>query len=260
MEKFGELMRFWRKSKGFSQLELACEANVSSKHISFLETERAKPSRQMVLLLADALDLPLRNRNELLKSADFAEHYERTPFESEQMDAVRQALELIINNHNPYPAIVLDWHWNIVMANQGYTNLVNLLKQYKEDFSNSNNIVELFLHENGFRPFVKNWEDIAGVTIQRLQKEHIENRSRHKELLESIAADPGIPDQWRNVNFKSHPNPVIEVEMELEGQSLNLFTTLTSLGTPIDITAEELIIEQYYPSDDEGRELFERFG
>ena len=151
MNTFGEQLRFWRKAKGFSQLELAVEANVSSKHISFLETGRSQSSREMVLLLAGTLDVSLRHRNELLKAAGFSESFSRMPIQQKEMREIQQALDLMLAKHDPYPAIVIDWDWNVLQGNEGYEKLMNNIRVQCANFPDSRNIVELIFDPNGLK-------------------------------------------------------------------------------------------------------------
>lgn len=257
MNMFCEQLRFWRKQKGLSQLDLSLEAGVSSRHISFLETARSKPSKEMVLLLADALDIPLRHRNKLLTYAGFAEHYERTPLQQDKMQHLQYALTSMLERQEPYPALVLDWDWNIVMSNQGYQRFALQIKTMKPEFVESTNIMEMLFDPLGLRPFIKNWEEVASVTIQRLHQEKMVNPDRHVELLEKLYSYPDTPQDWRQINLQQQPNPMVYVDFELAGIKIKFFSTLTSFGTPIDITAQELVIEQYYPADDATRILFE---
>ncbi len=257
LSPFGQQLRFWRKSKGFSQLDLALDANVSSKHISFLETGRNKPSREMVLLLASTLELPLRNRNELLLSAGFSENYSRTPIHKKEMESIQNVLAMMLEKHEPYPAIVLDWDWNVLMGNSGYNNMLKSVKSLQADFSTSSNIVELIFDPKGLKPFISNWEEVASTAIQRLHREKMENKNRHEGLLARLLSYPDTPSHWQSLNFKKSPEPMIYVELKIEDVSLKLLTTLSSFGTPIDITAEEIVIEQYFPADEATKQFFE---
>ncbi|MGB1257575.1 MAG: helix-turn-helix domain-containing protein [Thiolinea sp.] len=257
METFCEQLRFWRKNKGFSQLDLSLEAGISSKHISFLETARAKPSKEMVLLLADALDVPLRHRNQLLSCAGFAEHYERTPVHQDKMQNVQFALNSMLEKHEPYPAMVLDWNWNIVLANQSFQRFLQQVQALSPGFTASDNVAEMLFDPQGAKPFIRNWDEVASVIIQRLHHEKTAHPGRHTELLETLFSYPDTPQHWRQINLRQQPEPMVYVDFELAGNVLKFFTTLTSFGTPIDITAQELVIEQYYPADEATRQLFE---
>ena len=257
MDIFCEQLRFWRKQKGFSQLDLSVESGVSSRHISFLETARAKPSKDMVLLLADTLDIPLRDRNKLLTYAGFSEHYERTPLQQDKMQHLQYALTCMLDRQEPYPAMVLDWDWNILMCNQGYQRFAGQIKSMRPEFVESSNILEMLFDPHGLRPLIRNWEEVASVTVQRLHQEKMVNPERHVALLEKLFSYPDTPQDWRQINLQQQPDPMVYVDFELAGIKMKFFSTLTSFGTPIDITAQELVIEQYYPADDATRIMFE---
>lgn len=256
MDTFGEQLRFWRKAKGFSQLNLAVEANVSSKHISFLETGRSQSSREMVLLLAGTLDVSLRHRNELLKAAGFSENFSRMPIQQKEMREIQQALDLMLAKHDPYPAIVIDWDWNVLQGNEGYEKLMNNIRVECANFPDSRNIVELIFDPNGLKPFISNWEKVASITIQRLHREKLEHKGRHKALLKRLFEYPDTPTHWQSFNFSETSVPMVYIELKIKNASLKFFTTLSSFGTPIDITAEEIMIEQYFPADKETKLFF----
>ena len=257
MSNFCEQLRFWRKAKNFSQLDLALETEVSSKHISFLETGRSKPSELMVLRLCEALGLPLRSRNELLSMAGFAEHYARTPLEQDAMQQVRKTLDIILKQQEPYPATVLDWDWNIIMHNDGFSGLMAFIKAAKPEFSTSVNVAELIFSEDGFKPFLSNWEEIAAITFRRLRREQQVNPGRHEALLQKLYDDPAIPRHVFDVKGSDVDAPFVYVDCVLGDLELKFLTTVTSFGTPIDMTAEEVMIENYYPADEATRRFFE---
>jgi len=254
---FPEQLRFWRKHKNFSQLDLALESGVSSKHISFVETGRSKPSKQMVLTLCDVLNLPLRNRNELLSAAGFADQYKRTPIEKDEMVRLRETLDIILEKQEPYPLTVLDWDWNIIQKNKAFDWIYKTTKTQYPDLIDSLNIAELVFAPNGFKPFLRNWEEVAITTIRRLQFEQQESPGRHFELLKKIKQYPGVAELELSVYLDKPTEPVIYVHFVVGDHTLKFLTTLTSFGTPIDVTASELLIESYYPADDETREFLE---
>lgn len=257
MTEFGEQLRYWRKHKGLSQLDLALYADVSSKHISFLETGRAKPSREMIFQLATTLDLPLRNRNDLLAAAGFSERFSQGDLDANLMEKIQTALELILSHHAPYPALAFDWHWNIVMINDAFEKVIKMIQTINPLFSSSNNIVELTFDPNGFRPYIENWQEVASVIIQRLHRERLENPQRHQKLLEKVFSYPEIPSDWRQMDLTNTPTPMVQLNLNINQLELNLFTIISSFGTPIDITAEEITIEHYFPADEATRAFFE---
>lgn len=257
MNDFGEMLRCFRKTKNYSQFDLSSEVGVSAKHISFLETGRSKPSRQIVLSLSQVLGLNLRQQNLLLNSAGYAEGYTRNKINDDKMGSISDTLRLMIDNHNPYPAIVIDWDWNIILSNSAYQNLIRLLTAMQPGFSTSTNIVELIFDPKGFKPVIKNWQQISCLALLRLHHEQLENKGRHAALLERLKASYEFPENWNNIDYSEHPDPVICIEIELNGYHLKLLTTLSSFGTPIDITVEEIMIEHYFPADEVTKTFFE---
>ena len=260
MSDFGALLKYWRKTRRLSQLELGLTASISSKHISFLETGRAQPSREMVILLSNALDIPLNDRNVLLSLAGFSKAYSRMHIEQPDMEAVRNALTIMLNNHAPYPALVLDWDWNIVMANEPQMRLAQYIARQQPHFPQTKNILELLFDPNGFRPFVENWEEIAFVLIQRIQRERMIHEDRRSNLLERLMKYPDIPSNWDAHDHNGHSAPMVHVVLALGDLRLKLFSTLASFGTAIDVTMQELIIEQYFPVDGATKSFFESKG
>jgi len=256
MQGFGELIRQWRKSRGLSQLELGLAASVSSKHVSFLETGRAQPSREMVILLSHTLDIPLSERNVLLSLAGFSEAYSRMHIEQPEMKPVYDALTIIMDNHAPYPALVLDWDWNIVMTNEPYQKLTQLIINAQAFFPKTKNVLELLFDPNGYRPFVENWEEVAFLLIQRIQRERMIHQDRRSDLLERLMKYPDIPKKWNMHQYDTHTEPMIHMVLAMGDLRLKLFSTLASFGTAIDVTMQELIIEQYFPVDDTTRSFF----
>jgi len=258
MSDYGELIKYWRKSRGLSQLELSLTANVSSKHISFLETGRARPSREMIILLSNAMDIPLSERNVLFSLSGYAEAYSRMDIKQPEMKSVHNALTIMLDNHAPYPALVLDWDWNIIMANKSQQELTQLIAGEQPDFPDTCNILELLFDPNGFRPFVENWDEVAFLLIQRIQRERMSHKDRASNLLDRLMKYPDIPSTWDIHNYNERLEPMIHLVLTLGKIRLKLFSTLASFGTAIDVTMQELIIEQYFPVDDLTKSFFER--
>lgn len=257
MTPFCDQLRFWRKHKKLSQMDVALSSNVSSKHISFLETGRANPSRGMVLSLCRVFDLNLRDSNDLLSLAGFSEQYKRTSLSQKDMQPVRQTLAFILDKQDPYPAIVLDWHWNIILYNKGFEWVMQQMKVECPAFCESSNIAELIIAENGFKPFLSNWEEIVKVTLKRIQLEQKESPHRHQELVKRLYKDAEVVALADTLHIETSSSPFIYVDFQLLGKSLRFLTTLTSFGTPIDITAAEILIEQYYPANTQTHDLME---
>lgn len=256
---FGELLRRWRESRRVSQLELGLEAAVSPRHISFIETGRAKPSRDMVMILANVLELPLRECNVLLLAAGYAPVYRETSLDAPEMAQVRQALTLILKQQEPFGALVFDRHWNIIMVNAGYQQIVNMLFEGKASTITPYtvtpqprlNMMKMLFDPQGWRQYLVNWEKVAASTLSRLQREAMRERNPQTlELLQEILAYPDIPRKWHEPNFDAPQDLVIPVELSVMGETLRLFSTFTSLGSPQDITLQELHIEALHPADE----------
>lgn len=261
---FGELLRRWRLTRRVSQLELGLEAEVSARHISFIETGRARPSRAMVAILSSVLDVPLRERNALLIAAGFAPAYHETDLQAPQMAQVRHALELILRQHEPFGAIVFNRYWELVMSNAAYLQLTMQLAgmseapcaPYTVTPPPRLNILKLLFDPAAWRPHIVNWETVACATLARLHRETIHYRDPALgELLQTLLAYPAVPARWREPDFTAPQDVVIPVEIRLGDATLRFFSTVTTLGTPQDITLQELSIESFHPADAQSADL-----
>jgi len=235
-----------------SQQQLAIESEVSTRHISYVENGKSSPSREMVLVLASALDLPLRERNALLCAAGFAPVYRETNLSAPEMQPVRRAFDAILAHHEPYPAIVLTRGWDVVSMNQAFMRLFAQFIEPPFDPIVAQNIMHSLFHPGGVRPYVNNWEEVAGFLIDRLYREAIVEleTSESRKLLEALLAYPGVPSRVREVDLAEAPRVCVTVNLEKGDTKLVLFSTLTTLGTPLDVTAQELRIESYFPADE----------
>ena len=249
---FGSLLREWRTARRMSQQQLAIESEVSTRHISYVENGKSSPSREMVLILASALDLPLRERNSLLSTAGFAPVYRETTLSAPEMQPVRHAFETILSHHEPYPAIVLTHAWDVVSMNDAFTRLFAFFIDPPFDPIVAQNVMHSLFHPQGVRPYVTNWEEVAGFLIDRLYRESIVEleTSESRKLLNALFAYPGVPSRMREVDLAEAPRVCITVTLEKDDTRLDLFSTLTTLGTPLDVTAQELRIESYFPADE----------
>lgn len=250
---FGRLLREWRTRRGMSQLGLAVEAEVSSRHLSFVETGRAQPSREMVMLLTRVLDVPLRDRNDLLIAAGFAPIYRETGLGAPAMTQARRAVDFILRQQEPYPALVLDRHWNILEGNRATARLVErFLDPAAVADLGPANAMRLMFHPRGFRPHVANWEAAAAAMIQWLHRDVMSGfaDSETRRLLHELLEYPGVPRHWRTLDLDASTAPFLPLEFARDDLSLRYFTTLTNLGTPHDITLQELRIECFFPADE----------
>lgn len=259
---FGQLLREVRTARRLSQLDLATQAEVSQRHLSFIESGRAQPSREMVLQLAQTLELPLREQNRLLLSAGFAGVYPQRPLSAVDMRPVSQALKLLLQHHEPYPAIVVDRAWNLVSANTAMARVLSLLGDPQQMWQKvcpdgRLNILKLGFHPEGLRRYMVNFEEVGAPLLARTAREALEHPEVHA-VLEEVLRYPDLPRQLRNLPLDSAPLPVIATHFSLKGMNLRLFTMLSTFGTPLDVTADELRVEHMFPADAESEELLRR--
>jgi transcriptional regulator with XRE-family HTH domain len=250
---FGELLRHWRMRRRMSQLDLAVDAEISTRHLSFIETGRAQPSREMVLLLARALDVPLRDRNDLLTAAGYAPVYRESGLDAPAMAQARHALAFILRQQEPYPALVLDRHWNVIEVNQASARFqAHFLEPAEAATLGAPNAMRLMFHHRALRPWIVNWEPTAASMIQWLHRDVVSGFGGvpSKALLDELLAYPDVPRHWRTLDVEASTAPFLPIEFRKGALTLRYFTTLTSLGTPHDITLQELRIESFFPADD----------
>ncbi len=252
MPTFGTLLKHWRQARRMSQLDVALEAEISSRHLSFVETGRSQPSRDMVLLLARVLEVPLRSRNELLTAAGYAPIYRETALDAPEMAQVRRALDFMLRQQEPYPAMVLDRHWNILRTNTAMQRFIGyFLDDTATPVVGPPNAMRLTCHPQGLRPFIVNWEATAAALIQWLHRDLLRTDSTEtRNLLDEILAYPDIPHQWRTIDLAASTAPFLAIELRKGESEFNFFSFLTCLGTPYDITLHELRIECFFAADE----------
>lgn len=260
MSAVGPLLSEYRKRNRLSQLELSLLADVSSRHISFIETGRARPSRAMLMRLADVMDLPHKDSNLLLNSGGYAAAYSALDLENDAMQPVRDALGMILRNHNPYPALVMDGNYNLLMANQAQQNLMTLMAQTLRQDGElpTNNLMLALFREDMFRPMIANWEVVASHLLRRLRRQVLAYDSEpHKALYQQILAlEP--PDNWQQPGETGDDGPMLTIDFNLDGLTLSLFTTLSQFGTALDTGMEELLIESYFPANKASEQFFSK--
>jgi transcriptional regulator with XRE-family HTH domain len=247
---FGSLLRAWRQTRKMSQLDLALAAEVSARHLSFLETGRSQPSRDMVLALADVLEVPLRERNAMLTAAGFAHGYRESDLDAPEMAPVKRALEFLLAHHDPYPAVVCDRAWDVRLQNAAATRLMLALIEPAHLAAPVNAMRTLF-DPRGLRPYIVNWDELAAVMVQRLHREALarpDDADAAALLAFALAGD--IPTGWRTLDLGAVPAPIVPIHLRKGGLELRLFSALTSLGTPVDVTAQELRIETFFAADE----------
>jgi transcriptional regulator with XRE-family HTH domain len=231
-----------------SQLVLSIEAGVSPRHVSFVESGRANPSPEMVLKLARALDVPLRERNQLLLAAGYAPLYRETGLDAGELGHVRNALDRVLAHHEPYPAVVMDRHWNVLLTNRAAAAMFEWLLD-RENPGDPPNIVRLMF--TLLRPYVSNWDQAGAALIQRVHREAIGGVSdiETTRLLEDVLALPEVPSEWRTPDFTSTTLPVLPVEFAKAGLEISYFSFVTTVGTPQDVTLQEIRLESFFPAD-----------
>ena len=249
---FGSLLQHWRQVRRTSQLALATEAEVSPRHICFLETGRARPSRDMVLLLASTLDIPLRERNLLLLAAGYAPAYRETQLDSPELGAVRGALQAILRQQEPYPAVVMNRSWDILTSNDAASRFFGYLLD-PAPASGPANVIRMMFDPKGLRPFVLSWEAVAEALVTRIHREAVGGAPDPAtvQLLDEVLAFPDVPRRWQRPNPETPLTPVIPVSFRKGAKTFSYFSTVTTLGTAQDVTLQELRIECFFPMDAE---------
>ena len=258
---FTETLRQWRKQRKVSQLELALAADVSQRHISWLETGRSQPSREMVIRLSEALDIPLRDRNYFLNTAGFADLYSHSRLEEPSMAPVLSILETILKNHEPYPAYVMDRHWNIKLQNDAASIMFEVAGDAEKIWNDigdngEQNIALLTVHPNGLRNYIQNWDEMILPFVKRIKKEALE--SNDAELIERVKKlQQYVGGIESNTPQTNEPLlPVLPIKFGTQDFTLNLYSIISTFGTAQDITANELRIECFYPADLQTEKFF----
>ncbi len=256
--RFGSELRRWRTHRRLSQLDLATGAEVSARHLSFLETGRSKPSREMVIHLCEHLDVPLAQRNEVLNAAGFSPAYSSFDLEDPAMGAVRQAIDAVLTTHLPFPAIVVDRHWNLVSANDAAA--LFLADVASELLEPTVNVVRISMHPDGLQPRIENFGEYGAHMLDRLRRQH--HRTGDPVLADLLAeATAYVEEAGGPVHPISGSQVVLPMIVRWEGRRLSVSSTIAVFGAPHDVTVEDLAIEAFHPADDATREVFRsRFG
>jgi transcriptional regulator with XRE-family HTH domain len=233
-----------------SQLTLALEANISTRHLSCMETDRAHPSKEMVLRLAEALQIPLRERNTLLLVAGYSSYYRETSLDAPEMKEARQAVDLLLNQQEPYPVVVTDRYWNTLRMNAGMKDFLGRFPIC--DSVKPHNGVRFVFHPRGLRPFIENWESVAARMIRRLHREVAANPSDEgmQCFLEELLSFPGVPKQWRVPDLDDSPPPFLTLNYRWNNSRLRFFAAATAFGTAQDVAMQEMRIETFFPADE----------
>ena len=255
----GPLLKQWRTRRRFSQLDLATEAGVSQRHLSFLETGRSKPSREMLVHLGEVLDVPLRDRNTMLTAAGFAPAYRERSLEDPEMAPIRAAVELIIERHDPYPAFAIDRHWNVLRSSEATGRMMlRLVDPATAPLEHGLNVMRMTLHPDGLRPWIVNWDEVAGELIDRVNRDAAAypDDPVMQRLAEEMLSYPDVADHLSDADPDAAPQLVLPVHVKKGDFEVKTFSTLTTIGSPLDITVQELMIEMLFPADEASDETF----
>jgi transcriptional regulator with XRE-family HTH domain len=251
--ELGAMLRHWRDLRGTSQLELSSQTGVSQRHISFIESGRSSPGRQTLMDIAQALDVPLRDRNSLLLAAGYAPVYSEAPWNAAEMQGVTRALERMLHQHEPFPAIVMDPYWNVLVTNEAAPRFFNCFIDMKKR-TGPRNMLHLMFDPDGMRPHVADWDQVAPTLIHRIARESVGHvtDSKTQELITALLSYPGTKAEWKTPRaVPTTPTlPVIPLGFIHNSATLRYFSMVTTVGTPQTIAAQELRIECLFPVDE----------
>jgi transcriptional regulator with XRE-family HTH domain len=246
------MFREWRRARGVSQLELALACEVSQRHLSFLETGRSHPSRGMVLHLASVLDVPLDQQNAMLLAAGFAPVYQERSLDSPEMGPIDRAIAHTLSRQEPYPGILVDGAYNVLRANEGLSRLLSFLLGPKGAAAGSGmNAAEIVLNPNGLRPALENWEEVGAWLLRRLRAETILKGKNEKidAVLDRVLQLPGVAGLQRDAPIDQGFPPTIAFRFRKGDVRLALFSVIATVGTPLDVSLQNLRIELFFPGN-----------
>jgi len=253
---FGELLRAWRLARRQTQLALSIATGVSSRHLSYMETGRASPSREMVVALAQALDVPLRDRNALLQAAGFAAVYRETPLDAPALGPIRDAVQLLLAATEPNPTFLVNWRYDVLDANPTARWILQTFTEDLSRFTRPYNLGRLIASPAGMRPYLENWSEVARKVIGRMHRElggaHVRDPAEDAILrdIAPVLAELGPPPS------ATEALPIfVGVRFRRGDLAVRLFTTIATLGTPLDVTLEELRVEMLFPADAETKQV-----
>ena len=250
--QLGELLRYWRHERGKSQLDLSMDTGISQRHLSFVESGRSAPSRDFLSIVSDALNIPLRERNVLLLASGYAPQYSGQGMDAEQMAVVTRAIDRMLQQHEPHPALVLDRNWYVIRTNEAaprfFGSFLDLEKRPKP-----RNLLDLMFDPAGMRPFVEEWEKVAVGLLQRVRREAVGLvlDAKLQELLKRLREYPGVAELKPSLTPQG---PVLPITFRRDSERFSYFSLITTVGTPQCITAQELRVECMFPTDARGNE------
>jgi transcriptional regulator with XRE-family HTH domain len=248
---FAASLRRWRRHRGLSQLDLAARTDISQRHLSFMELARASPSRHMVMRLAIALDVPLRQHNALLIAAGFAPVWRQTDLAAPELAQISRGLDYMLAQQEPYPAVAVDRHWNLLRSNSGAVRLVEFLVGPLAPDAPVN-LADALVAPDVLRPYLVNWADVISYFIRSVEADAAsDGTAETAALLERLIAYDGVRAAMTSVASELAVTPVLAMHFRKGDTELRLFTTIATLGIPQDITLQELRVECFFPADDE---------
>lgn len=250
----GSLLKLWRERRRKSQLDLALDAEISTRHLSFVETGRAKPSREMILLLAENLEIPLRERNKILIIGGYAPQFSEKNFDDVSLSAAREAIELILKGHEPFPALAIDRHWNMVAANKTVPLLLEGVPE--KLLAPPINVLRLSLHPEGLASRIANLEQWRAHLLRRLKKQVEDTADLELEnLLNELNR---YKSKGKSKNIENEQPIVIPLTLESKFGTLSFISTTTVFGTPVDVTISEIALETFFPAEEITREIISK--
>jgi len=249
---FPALLKYWRGASGISQLDLALSADVSARHVSFMETGRAQPSREMVLRLGAALCVPLRDQNAMLHAAGFEDAFSEPRLDGELTGPVAQAVERMLAQQEPFPMVVMDRHYNVLRTNAAATALLGHFVLEPAALGESINAFRMLFDPRLARPFVVDWERCARGLLANLHREALQHPGDRglSELVAALLEYPEVPEAWRQPDFSQPNAATFTVRFKRDALDMAFLTTVTTFNAPRNVTLEELRIESYFPLDE----------
>jgi transcriptional regulator with XRE-family HTH domain len=243
--ELGTFLRYWRQQRGKSQLDLSLDTGVSQRHISFVESGRSTPSRELLLSLAKTLDVPLREQNVLLLASGYAPVYLESTWDAPEMAIVTSVIDRMLRQNEPHPALMLDRYWNVLRTNEAsprfFGSFVDLSRRPKP-----RNLLHLMFDPDGMRPFIEDWEDVASGLLQRVHREavgHVTDK-KTKELIDELNKYPGVAGLSKSAKNQA---PVLPITFVKGSERFSYFSMISTVGLPQDITAQEFRIECMFP-------------
>ena len=259
MQDFSSSLRRWRQKSGLTQLELSHAAGASQRHVSFLESGRTTPSREMVLRLAAALSVPLRQQNAMLISAGYAPTWRESELSAPELAKVDSAIRFMLSQQEPFPGVVVDRRWNLLRANQAATKMVSFLLGPPADPPPAEpaNLADALMSPDALRPYLQNWEEVALYFLRGVEADALADGTRESaQLLQRLRSYPDAPMLAQLPDIGEPRAPVLIMQFRKDKTAFNLFTTLATLGVAHDITLQEVRIECFFPADDHTARLF----